>query len=121
MVPDYETTIVIPDLFAELPAPDVYAGYHVRIRWCNEIKKQPALKYGIGAQFLEKTEELTKVAALLRHCSECDLCDQRPKGGIICRINDSVCLCLPCYEHLGIIPPGPLRESVLRFIYRNVV
>ena len=33
MALDDETTVVIPDLLAESPAPGAYASYHVRIRW----------------------------------------------------------------------------------------
>ncbi|MGD9072752.1 MAG: hypothetical protein PVI69_13385, partial [Desulfobacterales bacterium] len=36
MVPDHETTIVIPDILAEPSVPGAYAGYRARIRWCNE-------------------------------------------------------------------------------------
>jgi hypothetical protein len=120
LVPDYVTTIVMPDLLAKSPAPDTYAGYRVRIRWCNELKKLRDLKYGIGAQLLEKTEELTKAKSLESN-SACDLCDQLIEGGSICRIEGSGCLCLPCYKHLEGIPEGPARESILSFINRSVI
>jgi hypothetical protein len=120
MMRDHETTIVIPDLLAGAPAPEALAGYRVRIRWCNELRKQRAIQYGIGAQFLEKTEELAEAVAIERHLG-CELCGRTLKGGSICRINGTVCLCLPCYKHLEKIPGGSVRESILRFIDGNVI
>ena len=120
LVPGYETTIVMPDLLAKSPAPNTYAGYRVRIRWCNELKKLRDLRYGIGAKLLKKTEELM-ITKSLESNSICDLCDRLIEGGSICRIKGSVCLCLPCYKHLERSPAGPVRESILRFINRNVI
>jgi PilZ domain len=119
MEPGHETTIVIPDLIAESAAPGVYAGYRVRIRWCNELKKQEP-KYGIGAQFLAKTEELKKAAVLKRPLG-CELCGRGLGAGCICHNDGTVCLCLTCYKHLEGIPEGSVRESILRFIDGNVI
>jgi hypothetical protein len=121
MAPGYETTVVIPDLLAESPASGAYASYHVRVRWCNDLKGKHAVKYGIGAEFLEKSEELPTVEPIERYHSECDLCDRELEGGSICRIDGTRCLCLPCYKHLEKIPAGPVRESIFRFIDRNVI
>ena len=116
----YEMTIVIPDLLAETPAPGDYASYLVRVRWCNEIKGKSTVKYGIGAKFLEKCEEPPAPGAIETYRSECDLCDREMEGENICRIDGTRCLCLQCYKHLEKIPAGPLRESILRFIDRNI-
>jgi hypothetical protein len=121
MTPDKETTVVIPDLLAEHPAPGAYAGYYVRIRWCNSIAGQRALAYGIGAAFLERNAELPAALAIERHTSECDLCDRVMEEGSVCRVDGTRCLCLPCYKHLEKIPSGALRNAVWRFIDRNVI
>jgi hypothetical protein len=121
MLLNSETTIVIPDISAEPTVPGVYTGYRARIRWCNELPQKHANKYGIGAQFLRQAEELTKVAGFEEHCTECDLCDKSLEGNGICVIDGSRCLCIPCYEHLGSIPDGPLRASIMRYIDRNVI
>ena len=117
---DSETTIVMPDLLAKSPTPNSYAGYKMRVRWCNELKKLGDLKFGIGAQFLGKIEDLTKAKSLEVN-STCDLCDRTIEGGSICRIEGDGCICLPCYKHLEGLPEGPARESILRFIDRNII
>jgi PilZ domain len=119
MEPGHETTIVIPDLLAPSPAPDAYAGYRVRIRWCNELKNHEPT-YGIGAQLLAKTEELKKTA-ILEMPFGCELCGRNLRKGSICSVKGTVCLCLPCYKHLEKIPEGSVRESILRFIDGNVI
>lgn len=120
LAPDDETKIVMPDLLAESPATNTYAGYIVRVRWCNEIKKLPEPKFGIGAQLLEKIENLKKAKSLATY-STCDLCDQLIEGESVCRIEGTGCLCLPCYKHLERLPDGPTRKSILRYIERNIL
>src|SRR5512134_2510980 len=83
MEPGHETNIVIPDFRVESPTPDIYAGYRVRICWCNELK-QKELTYGIGAQFLAKTEELKRAPALENPLG-CELCSRSLQRGSICR------------------------------------
>jgi hypothetical protein len=116
-----ETTVVIPDLLAESPAPGDVVGYSVRICWCNELKVKHAVRYGIGAEFMEKIKAWPTSVAVELDRSECDLCDRRVEGESICRIDGTRCLCLSCYKHLEKIPPGPIRESILRFIDRNII
>ncbi len=120
LVPGYEKTIVMPDLLAKSPDPDTYAGYRVRIRWCDELKKLRDLRYGIGAKLLKKIEAPTKTKSL-ESTSICDLCDRLIEGRSVCRIKGSGCLCLPCYKHLERSPAGPARESNLKFIDRTVI
>jgi hypothetical protein len=123
MVPNDETTIVIPVVLGESLVTGAYDTYRVRICWCKKIKKQ-TLKYGMGVQFLAKIEGLMKDADLADHysqCDLCDLCDQRLEGEGVYYFNDMVYLCLPCYEHLKRYPTGILRESIISFIYRNSV
>jgi len=120
LVPDCETTILMPDLLAKSPPPNTYAGYRVRIRWCNELKNLRDLKYGIGAQLLDKIEDLTKAKSLESN-STCDLCDGLIEGASICRLKGTGCLCLPCYKHLEGLPEGPARESILRYINRSIL
>jgi hypothetical protein len=120
ILPGYETTVAVPDILYEPTAAGAYGAYRVRIRWCSELAKKSA-KYGMGAQVLTKTEELTKAVALADHFLDCDLCDQRLEGEGVCYYKDMVCLCIPCCEHLKRFPAGILRESIMRFVYRNVV
>jgi hypothetical protein len=121
MVPNSETTIVIPDILAEPNVFGVYTGYRARICWCNELPQKHANKYGIGVQFLKQTEELTKVAAIAENCTECDLCDRLLTERGVCVLDGARCLCIPCFEHLKNIPDGPLRVSIMRYIDRNVI
>jgi hypothetical protein len=121
LAPGFETTIVIPDLLAESPDPSDFTSYHVRICRCNQLKGKQTVRYGIGAEFLEKCEELPIIASSESYRSECDLCDRELEGQSICRIDGTRCLCLSCYKHLEKIPPGQVRESILRFIDRNVI
>jgi hypothetical protein len=120
MASGYETTIVIPDLLAESPAAGDYVSYQVRVSWCNEIQRKNTVKYGIGAKFLGKCEKPLTTGAIEMNLSECDLCDRELKWESICRIDGTRCLCLPCYKHLEKIPTGPVRDSILRFIDRNI-
>jgi hypothetical protein len=120
LAPDDETKIVMPDLLAKTPATNTYAGYRVRVRWCNEIKESPEPKFGIGAQLLDKIENLKKAKSLAKN-STCELCDRLIEGESICRIEGTGCLCLPCYKHLEGLPDGPAREVILRYIDRNIL
>jgi hypothetical protein len=121
LVPDYETTIVMPDLLSKSPTSSTYACYSVRIRWCNKLKKLRDRKFGIGAQLLNKVEDDVVKAKSLESNSTCDLCDQSIIGGSVCRIEGAVCLCLPCYKHLEGLPEGPARQSILKYINRSVL
>lgn len=120
MSTDCETAIVIPDLLAVSPAHNAWAAYKVRIRWCNGLKAEQGFKFGIGAAFLDQCEPMP-TAAIVEQCySVCDLCDRELKGECTCRLDGNRRLCLPCYKHVEKIPAGPLRESILRFIDRNI-
>ena len=120
LVPDYETTIVMPDLFTNSPTSSTYACYSARIRWCSEIKELRNRKFGIGAQLFDKVEDVIKAKSLESN-STCDLCDQLIIEWSVCRIEGNVCLCLPCYKHLEGLPDGPARESIIKYINRSVL
>jgi hypothetical protein len=51
----------------------------------------------------------------------CDLCDMKTPIEYIQRIEETVHLCPNCYNVISSMPEGKTKESVMRFLMRNVI
>jgi|APFre7841882724_1041349.scaffolds.fasta_scaffold422678_1 hypothetical protein len=51
----------------------------------------------------------------------CDLCDEKTPFEYIHRIEADVYLCLNCYNGISSMPGGKIKDSVMRFLMRNVI
>ena len=51
----------------------------------------------------------------------CDLCDTKTPVEDIRRTEEPVYLCPDCYQSLSAMPAGKIKDSVMRFLARNVI
>jgi hypothetical protein len=75
----------------------------------------------IDAQLMEQTVGPINAAEQKQKYSECDLCGRSLEKEYICSIGVAACLCVQCVKRLENIPDGPVRESLWRFINKNVM
>jgi hypothetical protein len=51
---------------------------------------------------------------------ECDLCDRKTPYKFINKTQE-VNLCTPCHKHINPMPEGVIKNSVMRFLMKNVL
>ncbi len=90
------------------------------IAWCLEMKQNYQSNYGLGDQ-LDK-EKVIKIKAFpsLEQQFECDLCGKQVTRDSLFQINNSVRLCLNCFEHMQKIPDGLIKDCILKSLDGNV-
>ena len=76
---------------------------------------------GIDAPLLGNTDDPVNGAEQKQNCLECDLCGRHLQDDCTCSIGAAACLCVHCVKRLENIADGPIRESLWRFINKNVV
>jgi hypothetical protein len=52
---------------------------------------------------------------------ECDLCDRKTPYEFINQTQEQVNLCNPCHKHIKPMPEGIIKNSVVRFLMKNVL
>ena len=51
----------------------------------------------------------------------CDLCDKKTSIEFIQRTIEHVYLCPDCHKHISAMPEGKIKDSIIRFLVRNVI
>ena len=51
----------------------------------------------------------------------CDLCDEKTPLELIQRTEEPVYLCPNCYKVISAIPGGKIKDSIMKFLMRNVI
>lgn len=120
LVPDLHIYIIMTNYAPGSNGPEAYQSYLAKIRWCHKLPQIDTPRYGVGVEFLEKSH--TRFGFRENesgHC--CDLCDTDTTSELVCRIDDYICLCPPCFDYLEMISTGSVKESIMRFINGNVI
>ena len=52
---------------------------------------------------------------------ECELCGEIASYKELHKADDHVCLCSCCFTHLETLSEGEIKESIRRFLIRNVI
>jgi hypothetical protein len=118
--PGQDIHLVVPSMPSEALLQSPYAAYQASTCWYAELSHKRRPSYGVGAQLLDKIEEMKRFS-VLEQPIECDLCCKSFQTGSILRWGQTVRLCTSCSDHLAGIPEGVIRSSVLRFLDGNVL
>jgi hypothetical protein len=51
----------------------------------------------------------------------CDLCDEKTTLELIQRTEEPVYLCPNCYQVISAMPGGKIKDSIMKFLMRNVI
>ena len=120
--PESDICIKMITQLSEEPEPDVCKAYPCRgrVKWCKKIHKSGISCYGIGIQYLAESHTVDggKVRGLGRLC---DLCGEKVPSEDILEIEDFVYLCNRCFQYLGGMPEGKIKESIKEFLIGNVI
>lgn len=96
-------------------------GLHAaRVRWCRVLEGEAPALYGVGVEFFDR-EHAAVQGAVAGATYFCDFCSTAIRSEAVCWASGSICLCMPCYEHLDRLPEGAVKACVLRFLDGNVV
>jgi len=90
------------------------------VRWCRKLSSADPLRYGVGAKVLTKYDEVSK-ASIHGMNLECDLCGERASCKELHKADDLVYLCSCCFTHLETLSEGEIKESIRRFLIKNVI
>ena len=90
------------------------------VRWCRKLSSDNPPRYGVGARFLTKFDEISK-ACIPGINLECDWCGEMAPYEELHKADDLVYLCSHCFTRLETLSEGELKESIRRFVIRNVI
>jgi hypothetical protein len=90
------------------------------VRWCRKLSSADPPRYGVGARVLTKCDEVSK-ASIHGINLECDLCGKIASSKECHQSDDLVCLCSCCFTHLETLSEGETKESIRRFLTKNVI
>lgn len=112
-----ETNIRIKTLhyLPDTAGPEAYRFYEAKVKWCRGMPAAKIPRYGIGVQYLVKSEN---VEGPDHPCSLCG--DIIPYGNIHC-VEEFVYLCSPCFKHYRSLPEGMIKKGVMDFLIGNVI
>jgi hypothetical protein len=118
--PETDICIKMATHLSEEPEPEAFKVCRARVKWCEKINKSGISCYGIGIQYLAESHTVDgrKVHGLSRSC---DLCGEERHSEEILEIEDYVYLCNRCFNYLGGLPEGKIKESIREFLIGNVI
>jgi hypothetical protein len=100
--------------------PESFKAYRARVKWCKKTRKTGSSCYGIGIQYLAKSQTVYDMNVLGLSCS-CDLCGEKVPSEEILENEDLVCLCINCFNYLKELPEGKTKENIKKFLIGNVI
>jgi hypothetical protein len=117
--PESSVCIVMQNYSPDRFGPEAFRSYIARIRWIRPISQNGSTRYATGVQFVARSHEILDAQAQgARHV--CDLCGVLMPIAHIVKIDQGCQVCKPCNRHICNIPPGKIRECVVRFLIGNV-
>ena len=95
--------------------PEVYKFYEAKVKWFRDLADTDASLYGVGVQFLVKSQTIDGPDHL------CSLCEENIPYGEIHSIDEFVYLCSHCFRHFKSLPNGTIKKSIKDFLIGNVI
>jgi hypothetical protein len=105
---------------SNVSGPESFKTYRARVKWCKKTRKTGISCYGIGIQYLAKSQTVYGGNVHGLSCS-CDLCGEKVPSEEILENEDLVCLCIHCFNYLKGLPEGKMKESIKEFLIGNVI
>jgi hypothetical protein len=90
------------------------------VRWCRKLSSTDPPRYGVGARFLTKWDEISK-ASIHGMNLECEWCGEITSYKELHKTDDHVYLCSRCFARLEALPEGEIKENIRRFLIKNVI
>lgn len=94
---------------------ELYNFYEAKVKWFRDLADVDAPLYGVGVQFLVKSQTIDGPEHL------CSLCEENIPYGAIHSIDEFVYLCSHCFKHFKSLPDGRIKKSVKDFLIGNVI
>jgi hypothetical protein len=117
---DSNINIAIENLPPVLSDRQILKHCTAEVRWCRKLSSADPPRYGVGARVLTKCDEVSK-ASIHGINLECDLCGEIASYKECHQSDDLVCLCSCCFRHLETLSEGEIKESIRRFLTKNVI
>jgi len=95
--------------------PEAYQFYEAKVKWYRHLSVKEVTCYGIGAQYLIKSQTIDGPDY------PCSLCGENISYGKIHSIDDFVYLCSHCFKHYQLLPDGMIKKSIKDFLIGNVI
>jgi hypothetical protein len=99
---------------------EAYKFYQAKVRWCKNIAKTDASRYGVGVQYVAKSHTVCG-ENVCESSYSCSLCGEEHPYGQIHETEDCVYLCSHCFEQLEVLPDGRIKKSIEDFLIGNVI
>ena len=112
---DTNIRIKILNYLPNTNGPEAFRLYEAKVKWCQDLPVKDAPRYGIGVQYLVKSQNIEGPDY------QCSLCGDIIAYGEIQRIEEFVYLCGPCFKHYQSLPDGVLKKNVMDFLIGNVI
>lgn len=95
--------------------PEAYQFYEAKVKWCRHLSAKEVICYGIGAQYLVKSQTIDGPG------HPCSLCGEIIPYGKIHSVEEFVYLCSHCFNHYKSLPDGMIKKSIKDFLIGNVI
>ena len=95
--------------------PEAYKFYEAKVKWQRNLTTTDASRYGVGVQFLVKSQTIDGPDHL------CSFCEENIPYGEIHSIDEFVYLCSHCFKHYKSLPDGTIKKSIKDFLIGNVI
>ena len=118
--PESDIYIKMINYAPDAPGPEAYRTYRAKVKWCKKIDKSISYRYGIGIEHMTKSH-LVYDRSVEGDTYSCDLCGIEVPSGEIQNTDDFVFLCISCFNYLGELPEGKIKESINDFLLGNVI
>ena len=118
--PESDVCIVMTKYAPDKTGPESYQSYFARTKWCRKLPHAGKPAYGIGVEFRGNCHQRPKIESA-KICCCCDLCYHLVPVNEIHQMDEYVFLCNGCFEQLGGLPDGELKDSLERRILGNVI
>jgi hypothetical protein len=118
--PGSEICIKMINYPSDVSGPESFKAYRARVKWCKKTRKTGISCYGIGIQYLAKSQTVYGGNVHGLSCA-CDLCGEKVPSEEILENEDLVCLCINCFNYLKDLPEGKIKERIKEFLIGNVI
>jgi len=95
--------------------PEAYKFYEAKVKWCRDLPTTDASRYGVGVQYLVKSQNIEGTDY------PCSLCGEIIPYGKIHSVEEFVYLCSHCFNHYKSLPDGMIKKSIKDFLIGNVI
>jgi len=115
--PKTTTNILIKTLnyLPDTNGPEAYRFYEAKVKWCRDLATKDASRYGVGVQYLVKSQNIEGPDY------PCVLCGEIIPYAKIHSVEEFMYFCSHCFNHYTSLPDGMIKNSIKNFLIGNVI